>query len=128
MKVSLNVPANKATLTAALSGLVAANRVLLRRNRRAPGLYASGVRYKAEPKGKEKWQTIPQVIAAGCGDCEDLASWRAAELQEMGIGARAEVIRTGPKMYHAIVRLPNGRIEDPSLKLGMKKPRGRRYR
>ena len=113
-------------MTAALSGLVAANRILLRRNSRAPKLYGSGVRYQAEPRGSEKWQTIPQVIAAGRGDCEDLASWRAAELQEMGIPAKAVVIRTGRRMYHAVVLLPDGRLEDPSRRLGMKKSRGQR--
>ena len=125
MKVSFNVPASRATLSAALEGLTATNVVLLGRNRNAPMLYKSGVRYRAEPVGKEKWLTVPQVIRAGFGDCEDLAAWRAAELRHAGIPARAVVIRSGPKMFHAVVRLPSGQLEDPSAKLGMLK-RGRR--
>jgi len=126
MKVSFNIPASTATLSAALEGLVATNVVLLRRNRNAPALYESGVRYRKERPGREKWLTIPQTLRAGFGDCEDLAAWRAAELQMLGIPARAVVIRTGAKMFHAVVRLPGGRIEDPSVKLGMKKPKRRR--
>lgn len=125
MQISLNIPANRAALTAALSGLVAVNRVYLSEHPRTPPLYRAGVRYVAELKKREKWLTIPQVIAAGKGDCEDLACWRAAELQALGIGAKAEVIRSGPKLFHAIVRLPDGSVEDPSVKLGMKKRRRR---
>ncbi len=120
MKITFDVPASKATLTAALLGLTAVNVVLLQRKPNAPKLYASGVRYRAEPKGREKWLTIPQVLSRGFGDCEDLAAWRAAELQCAGIGARAVVIRSGPKTFHAVVRWPDGRIEDPSRRLGMK--------
>ena len=83
-------------------------------------LYVSGVRYQAEPPGKEDWLTAPQVLRAGFGDCEDLAGWRAAEYRVMGIPARAVAIRTGPKMFHAVVQLPDGSYEDPSKRLGMK--------
>lgn len=120
MKASFDVPASRATLTAALTGLTAVNVVLLQRKPNAPKLYASGVRYRAEPKGREKWLTIPKVLSRGHGDCEDLAAWRAAELQRAGIAARVVVIRSGPKTFHAVVRWPGGRIEDPSRKLGMK--------
>ena len=120
MNASFDVPASRATLTAALTGLTAVNVVLLRRNPNAPKLYASGVRYRQEPQGRENWLTIPKVLSRGFGDCEDLAAWRAAELQRAGIRARVVVIRSGPKTFHAVVRLPGGKIEDPSRKLGMK--------
>jgi len=131
MKVSFDVPASKATLTAALKGLTAVDVVLLRRKPNCPKLYASGVRYRAEPPGRERWLTIPRVLRAGVGDCEDLAAWRAAELQVAGVAAQAIVIRSGPRKFHAVVRWPDGRIEDPSKKLGMKggprrAPKGRR--
>jgi len=122
MRVSFNVPASRATLTAALEGLTATNYCLLLRSKRAPGLYSSGVRYRREPRGREHWQTAPEVLRAGHGDCEDLAAYRAAELRVAGIPARAAVIRTGPRMYHAVVMHPDGSIEDPSKRLGMKGP------
>jgi len=120
MKASFEIPASRATLTAALKGLTAVNVVLLRRNPKAPALYKSGVRYRREKPGRENWLTIPKVISRGVGDCEDLSSWRAAELQRLGINAQVLVIRSGPKTFHAVVRWPDGRIEDPSRKLGMK--------
>lgn len=120
MKIGFDIPASRATLAAALEGLTATNYCLLARSRKAPALYASGVRYQREPRGREQWQTAPQVLRAGFGDCEDLAAWRAAELRIQGIPAKATVIRTGPKMFHAVVQHPDGSIEDPSRRLGMK--------
>lgn len=59
-------------------------------------------------------------------NCEDLACWRAAELREdphHPIKAKpfAKWRRKddGAYAYHAIVLLPNGQLEDPSLVLGM---------
>jgi hypothetical protein len=120
MRVSLNIPATSATLSAALEGLTAVNFCLLKKSRKMPALYSSGVRYKREAPGTEEWLTAPQVLAAGTGDCEDLSAWRAAELRLLGIPARAVVVRTGAKRYHAVVLLPNGTYEDPSKKLGMR--------
>lgn len=120
MLVSWNIPASRATLSAALEGLVACNYAILAKSKRCPGIYSAGVVYKRERKGREQWQTAPEVLRAGFGDCEDLAAWRAAELRVAGIPARAVVIRTGPKMFHAVVRYPDGHIEDPSKRLGMK--------
>jgi len=91
-----------------------------------PPLYESGVRYKRESIGSENWQTVRQLYRAGIGDCEDLAAARAAELRMEGIPARAIAIRTGPRKYHAVVRWPDGAIEDPSRLLGMGKGRRRR--
>lgn len=95
-----------------------------------PGLYKSGVVYEREPPGREDWQDIPTTLRRGSGDCEDLATYRAADLMRRGIPARAiakprpMVIRTedGPALgtlWHILTRWPNGAIEDPSLKLGM---------
>lgn len=83
-----------------------------------PPLYRSGVRYRQE-RGTEDWNTAPVVLKRGYGDCEDLAAWRAAELRVMGIPAHGIVKRTGPKMFHALVLWPDGRVEDPSKILGM---------
>lgn len=90
-----------------------------------PALYSTGVRYKAEDPGLEEWRTCPIVRERGFGDCEDLACWRAAELKaRRGIEARPMFIkqptRPGIRLYHIVVKLPSGRVEDPSKKLGMK--------
>lgn len=86
-------------------------------------LYKSPVRYRAEV-GTEEWQDIPTTLAKGWGDCEDLATWRCGELMSRGIEAmpyitwRDDPSRNGV-MYHAVVRWPNGVIEDPSRALGI---------
>jgi hypothetical protein len=94
----------------------------LRRHPQTPALYRSGVRYRREPKRVEQWRTIPLVIAAGHGDCEDLAAWRVAELRAVGIAARPcfRYRQLGKRrVYHIMVCLPDGTIEDPSRVLGM---------
>ena len=125
MKVTIHVPAARATLGALSEGLTALNREILSR-RTMPPLYsrAAGVRYKAEPRGRERWRTCDEVFGSGEGDCEDLAAWRAAELQVRGEPARVVVIRSGPRRFHAIVRRGDGSYEDPSRILS----KGRRVR
>ena len=120
MKVSFDIPASRAALAAALEGLVATNYLILGSGN-FPSIYRSGVVYRPELAGVEEWRTVPQVIRAGWGDCEDLASWRAAELRIAGVPAQAAVVRTGPRRFHAVVRYPDGQIEDPSRRLGMLK-------
>ncbi len=117
-----------------------------------PRLYDSGVRYSHEKlqaeyaKGNMDWLDIPTVLSGAAADCEDLASYRAAELRKNGIDARAvlkwHIQASGAALYHVIVLrtsidrdlppgLPNKRflrplndsttewIEDPSAVLGM---------
>lgn len=89
-----------------------------------PGIYESGVVYCEEPPGAEDWQDIPTCLRMGWGDCEDLACWLAAEYQVHGVDAEpfasAQKLDDGTTLYHIQVRLPDGRIEDPSRKLGMR--------
>ena len=108
-----------------LDALTAIDRLYLGTHLRTPLLYKAGVRYQHENLGCEDWADVPTVIGNRWGDCEDLACWRAAELQLRGIPARAvqkPPKRIGPDLwlYHIVVRWPNGRIEDPSRILGMK--------
>ena len=89
-----------------------------------PRLYKAPVRYVAEVK-VENWQDIPNIIEQGEGDCEDLSCWRVAELRHVaGIRARPFItwrqMPNGSLRYHALVKWPDGRIEDPSLALGMR--------
>ena len=108
-----------------LEGLIRCNMVYLDSHPHTPSLYTSGVRYQREARGQEVWQDIPNCIQLRRGDCEDLAAWRVAELRQRGIHARGHLKwfhKPSIKitMYHVEVRLPDGSIEDPSKKLGMK--------
>lgn len=113
-------------LGALLGALFDIDKAYLRDHRDTPELYSSGVRYKAEPLGLENWRDIPRLLETRLGDCEDLACWRAAELAvRRNVDARPvyrwRVLPTGATLYHIVVSLPNGQIEDPSARLGMKK-------
>lgn len=88
--------------------------------RKLPPLYASGVRYRRESAGAERWQLPHQTLALGYGDCEDLAGWRAAELRALGERCTLVFRKSGPRLWHAVVRRANGVIEDPSAALGMR--------
>lgn len=94
---------------------------LKQRKGNAPRLMRSGVRYRREIKPSvERFQRIPEIIRRGSGDCEDLASWRCAELRYYDrIAAVPWILNPRPRLFHVVVRLPNGRIEDPSAALGM---------
>lgn len=144
-----------------LEALVKSNRAHLRRfPTSTPRLYLSGVRYdpmdppEGSACGDDDWAVIARCLATidpqtgrGKADCEDLACWRVAELQEIfHINAVPHVflrreweelsgqqISRGQHLYHIVVRWPAGLdrypntvrrfgdllIEDPSLVLGM---------
>lgn len=91
-----------------------------------PPLYDSGVRYQREPLGQEHWLSPSGVLGRGLGDCEDLAAWRAGELVVTGEdpNARAVVVQTGPRTWHAVVEREDGSFEDPSAALGMGRAAG----
>lgn len=118
IRVEMWVGADPSAITAALEGLVAQDHELMGAADRAgtpyPPLYTSGVRYRREPRGRERWDTIDVVFRNAEGDCEDLASIRAAELQRDGEPARAICIRTSRRKFHIVVQRATGEIEDPS--------------
>lgn len=88
-----------------------------------PTIYSHPIIYK--PDAGEIWRDIPSIWKNGAGDCEDLACARVAEYRFAGIAAnpilkKSSMSVAGYKdIYHALVKLPDGRIEDPSLALGM---------
>jgi hypothetical protein len=85
-----------------------------------PPLYASGVRYARE-RGREDWQTAHETFSKKRGDCEDLAAWRCAELWVLGEkDADVHCYAPRPGLIHCVVRRADGRLEDPSKRLGMK--------
>lgn len=128
-----HISMSREMLQGGVVGLMLQDIAWLKAYPRTPALYQSGVRYKPEKHrtsalGKtvqygEEWQTIPWVIYRGYGDCEDLGAWRAAELNRKGIRAlpfiKIRRMPTGFWRAHVVVQHPDGRIEDPSAKLGM---------
>lgn len=153
-----------------LRGVIMANRLLIRAGV-LPKLYTSGVQYRPEPWPSkcnrcgaansprrsrcahcgstdlncvEEFADGLTVLRRGWGDCDDLAPWRAAELQEAGDTAAdckiswkvrcqncaARVLdRSKPchqcgsrrrfRVFHVTTRRGDGRVEDPSQYLGM---------
>lgn len=105
-----------------------------------PPLYESGVRYKADPPGREDWKDCRAVLRDKHGDCDRLVAWRVGELRAVGIAAepvlkwqwvprdimleigypKRYVPKSGVWLVHCLVRWPDGSIEDPSKILGMK--------
>lgn len=85
-----------------------------------PLLYEAGVRYQREPKGSEVWQLPSETYSLHQGDCEDLACWYVAERLLLGeFGWEVHVLFINPLLRHIVARNADGRIEDPSKKLGM---------
>ena len=122
--ITFTLPWTLSGIRITCAALTTANRMLLRDWQRAgtpvPALYQSGVRYRLLP-GPERFSWIPIVLRRKTGDCDQLACWRAAELQEQGIDAVAVPIRRRENLMHIVVKHPDGRIEDPSRVLGMGK-------
>lgn len=130
---SRNARMSQLMLAGGVYGLMLQDIAWLKMHPETPLLYEAGVTYKPERRREdgshvseygEEWQTIPWVLYRGYGDCEDLGAWRAAELRvRYGIPANPYIkIRRMPDGYwraHVVVRWPDGRIEDPSAKLGM---------
>lgn len=116
------------TLQILLHALTNVDVVFLKRHPRVPDLYRSGIRYMEEPPGQEDWQDIPTSLRMRFADCEDVAAYRAAELNvKYGIDAEPYFIshkkKDGGMLYHILVKGPEGRgmkPEDPSHTLGMR--------
>jgi hypothetical protein len=102
-----------------LEGLVRLDLSQLRRGL-VPPIYKSRVRYRREARGREDWLSAKAANRAGFADCEDLACYLAASYRLVGVQAVAIVKEVRPGLKHCLVRLPDGRIEDPSKRLGMK--------
>lgn len=105
-----------------LEALVYANRVIIRAGL-VPPLNQTATRYAMEPPSPdEEFADAFTCYQRGWGDCDDLAAWWCAELQERGIPATLvfkanEFVPNKRRLIHCMVRLPNGRIDDPSKTL-----------
>jgi len=109
---------------------VTLNRLWINAHPHTPEIYSSGVRYLEDHKrvwppsaATEDFCTIPEIISARVGDCDDLAPWRVADLRERyGIKCRPWIRwrdYQGITVYHVLVQYADDRIEDPSKVLGM---------
>jgi len=107
---------NRKEILRALDLLVGLDRIFLQANR-VPPLYQSGIEYGKA--GKLAWYTTPLLYKKKKGDCKDLAAHRVAELQLMGEPAKIHLVQVNPRLWHVQVARGDGRIEDPSKKLGM---------
>lgn len=118
----LRLPESIEIYEAALEGLSRVNEAIYKQRPSLPDLYKSGAVYRRETG--EAWRHVADVVGEGWGDCEDLAAARVGWLRAKRIDrkARVKVVRTGPRMTHAIVARGNGKIEDPSKTLGMNDP------
>jgi hypothetical protein len=110
-------------LNVLVRALCALNVLYLRSHPNAPLMKDSGVVYKTQPRGCERFKTVPAVLAAGSGDCDQLAPWLAAEIRvKTGVKAMPEVKQMGPSLWHVFVRMPDGKAIDVSARLGMRVP------
>lgn len=98
-------------------------RQYLKANNAPDNVMAALAALHARTGGGEVFRDIYRIIENGGGDCDNVASWRSAELRELGIPARPYITwrkrADGGMTYHVIVRWPDGTSEDPSLLLGM---------
>lgn len=109
-----------------LDANVKVNRLYLATHPKTPSIYRAGVVYREEDprQGYEDFAIIPAIIKRGWGDCDDLAPWLCAELQQRGEPAKIRIqwkrFPGRGRLFHIVVRRANGQIEDPSRRLGMK--------
>lgn len=115
------------TVRNALNAIVILNVATLRANPRFPGIYQSGVVFENEPEGVETFVDCVECLRQGWGDCAHLSTWRVAELNARYRTRASLCIKwkrfpsLGLRLFHVMVRLPDGRIEDISRNLGMGK-------
>ena len=130
MRIRIAVPERHVTapiLNAALEATTRANEAMIASGDTpliSPLIRSGAVRWRPEGfNDGEHFDLGETVVSRGWGDCDDLAPHLCAEIRHTGRdpGARAIVQRSGPKMWHAVVRLTDGTILDPSRAAGMGK-------
>lgn len=127
IEIGLNLPSRgelaRQAIESAVETLARANVAYLKKHPKTPPLAKANIHYERELKlgGAERWQTIPEILKTGRGDCEDLSAWRIAELRVRGYRAKPHV--TGKRgKWHIQVKVKYGKktvIYDPSKEMGM---------
>jgi hypothetical protein len=128
MRIRIAVPerhVHPAVIDAAMEAVTRLDEHMIRAGDAPPWSPDLGVRWRPENFGEEHFDHAAEALSRGWGDCDDLASWKAATLRASGEdpGATARVVPSGPSMYHAIVHRSDGSIDDPSVEAGMKATR-----
>jgi hypothetical protein len=118
-------PVSNQVLRYLLDALTEINALYLEKHPNTPSIADGRVIYREEPPGQEDWQDVPTCLRMGVADCDDLGPWLAAELRvRRGVDARAivkgKMREDGAMLYHVQTELPDGSIEDPSVRLGMR--------
>jgi hypothetical protein len=122
LHVRIDVPTTIPALEALTEGLVALNIELMQhaseRGVELPFLYDSGVVYRAEPSGREWWESARDLLSVASqktGDCEDVACYMVSWLRFYeNEPARVHVIRNRRGNFHCLVQHADGSLEDPS--------------
>ena len=88
------------------------------------GIQQGRVRYRrADPREHwQSWRELNEQMQRGgkaYADCEDLSSAVAAELLAAGQTARTYVYKSGPRLYHVVVKTDRWGLLDPSRAAGM---------
>jgi hypothetical protein len=117
------------TLEPALEAVTRANEALIRAGSSptVDELLRRGVKWKPEPPwGHEAFDLGSTMAQRGWGDCDDWGPISAATDRVTGRDpyARVVAIRSGPRMWHAVVQHSDGSLEDPSKRAGMPAKRG----
>lgn len=117
LALTVTIPNPSAAEVLALcEGLVAVARVQMRRDhRRWPSLREAHVRYERT----HAWQSPADLLRSKRGDCKELAVYECARLRELGYPVTLRLTRVA-NIWHVLVRLPNGKLFDPSAELGMR--------
>lgn len=109
----------------ALASVVILNMATLKAEPRFPLLYQSGVVFRNEPRGVETFIDCVECLKQGWGDCAHVAAWKVAEYNvRYGLCARLCISwkrypQHGLRLFHVMVRLPDGRIENVTRILTM---------
>lgn len=141
MHITTDIPDDAEYAEALLVGFVQCARVFIRRGIVPPFPHdvpswfpGRRIVYALEKPGREDW-TMPHIGTAfghdgvpGHMDCEDLAIWLCAGLQETGEdpGACCRIVKTARDKLHCLVERSDGSFEDPSIDLMTDEDR-RRY-
>ncbi len=88
------------------------------------GIQTGRVRYERYDPNEhwKSWGELTSELANGgvaTGDCEDLSSAVVSELMFGGIPARTLVYKSGPRLYHVVVKTDRWGVMDPSRAAGM---------
>ena len=126
MRLNIAIPEDhvrKPVLDAALEAVTRLNEDLIRKgvSPTSDQLISAGARWQPEKPGAEHFDHGAIIKTRGHGDCDDWAPLHAATLRVTGEDpeAVAEVKKSGPKRWHAIVTRSDGTEDDPSLEAGM---------